>query len=188
MKIRIRPKTCVDSSGTDKQDYNAILDIYRHSKLDELRFEEQSFTLLPLEEDEKRHKELMESSIYVCEGYLCESDVCESYVRDSDVCENDANEKQSVILGYVALFQTEQGDEIRSLFVHPDYRGQGIGKKLFEFILQKSHQQTALYVAKSNTPAKSLYQAYGFITTEEFLTEYNGVAVMANKMQLNKAA
>ncbi|TBR44263.1 N-acetyltransferase [Marinomonas agarivorans] len=156
------------------QDYSQIATIYHKSKLDELRFEEQTFTLLPLEEDEKRHQELMESAIYVYEN---------------DVSENGVNEEaQNRILGYVALFNTKQENEIRALFVDPTTRGQGIGKKLFEFALQQSHQQTTLYVAKSNTPAKSLYQAYGFTITDEFLTEYNGVAVMANKMQLSKAA
>lgn len=39
-----------------------------------------------------------------------------------------------------------------------------------------------LYVAKSNVPAKNLYEDFGFKITEEFATTYNGVGVRANKM------
>lgn len=143
------------------QDFSAVAAIYHHSKLDELRFETQTFELLPLVEDKKRHSELMESDIYLYENH-------------------------QGILGYLALFEQANKYEIRALFVHPKSRGQGIGKKLFEFAIQNSRPPISLYVAQSNTPAKSLYQAYGFTTTEEFLTEYNGVAVMANKMQLHQ--
>jgi len=45
-------------------DYPAILDIYSRSTLDELRFEEKVFELLPLENDNNRLTELKESNIY----------------------------------------------------------------------------------------------------------------------------
>jgi putative acetyltransferase len=39
-----------------------------------------------------------------------------------------------------------------------------------------------LFVAKTNVPAKELYKRYGFEVSDEFLTEYNGEPVYANKM------
>jgi len=135
-------------------DLPAIFDIYSQCKLDELRFEQQTFTLLPLEEDDSRLGQLLASAIYV-------------YEDDG-------------ILGYGALFQSE----IRALFVPPQARGQGIGQRLLDFLLSKTSGETCLYVAKTNAPAKQLYKKYGFKVTDEFQTHYNGLAVQANKMVL----
>lgn len=133
-------------------DYPAILEIYANSKLDELRFEENVFELLPLENDEERLANLIESDIYVCED-------------------------ESVV-GYGAVF----GSEIRALFVCPKARGNGIGKSLLEFLLSKIVGSATLYVAKSNAPAKHLYFNYGFKVENEFQTKYNGISVFANEM------
>ena len=133
-------------------DYQTLLDIYAHSKLDELRFETDTFELLPLEKDRKRLGQLMESDIFVYD--------------DGEV------------LGYGALF----GNEIRALFVAPDARKKGIGRLLLEFLLSRVSGRVNLYVAKTNKPAKRLYQAYGFTVEDEFLTEYNGKPVYANEM------
>ncbi len=136
-----------------ESDFSAIKNIYKRSKLDELRFESQVFQLLPLESDAGRLAELKESDIYV-------------YVVDSRV------------VAYGAHFKSE----VRALFVHPDSRGLGIGRSLLEFLLSKIAGAASLYVAKTNVPAKRLYRAYGFFDVDEFETSYNGVSVYANKM------
>ncbi|MBV1920132.1 MAG: GNAT family N-acetyltransferase [Pseudomonadales bacterium] len=133
-------------------DFSEVLDIYANSKLDELRFESEAFKLLPLNEDEIRLAELRESDIYVYED--------------------------EGVMGYSALC----GSEIRALFVCPSARGKGIGKGLLEFMLLKVTGTVSLYVAKTNAPAKQLYNNFGFIITDEFDTTYNGVPVLANKM------
>ena len=138
-------------------DLPAILDIYTHSKLDELQFEDKAFTLLPLEEDQVRFSELMASDIYLFQA-------------------------QDRICGYGAIC----GDEVRALFVHPQFRGRGVGKSLFEFLLSRIEGQPCLYVARSNRPAKGLYHGYGFSITETFETTYNQVPVVAQKMVLRK--
>jgi putative acetyltransferase len=135
-----------------KDDYQAILDVYAASKLDELCNEKAAFELLPLEKDTKRLKRLLESDIYVCE--------------------------EDHIIGYAA----HCGSEISALFVHPKGREKGIGKGLLEFVLSIIKGPAELYVAKSNTSAKELYQKYDFKIVEEFETDYNGVPVLANKM------
>jgi len=135
-----------------ENDFPAILDIYAKSKLDELRHESVQFQLLPLENDEKRLKELFESEIYVYEI--------------------------GGVVAYCALF----GSEIRALFVHPSDRGSGIGKLLLNFLLSKIDGCATLYVAKTNAPAKRLYEKFGFVVVEEFETTYNNISVMANKM------
>jgi putative acetyltransferase len=136
-----------------QDDLPTIFDICSHSKLDELKFEDQIFTLLPLEKDQVRLSELMESDIYLYQ-------------------------EQDHIFGYGAIC----GNEIRALFVHPKFRGLGIGKKLLEFLLSVIQYQPCLYVASSNQPAKRLYQRYGFSVTEIFETTYNQTPVIAQKM------
>ena len=133
-------------------DFPRLLDIYAASKLDELKNEPRTFELLPLDQDSQRLDQLLESDIYVY--------------------------KNADMMAYGALHQ----DEIRALFVHPESRGNGIGKALLEFLLLKIKGEACLYVAKSNVSAKALYGAYGFKVTEEFETQYNGVSVLANKM------
>lgn len=138
----------------EEQDYQDILNIYACSKLDELINESAQFELIPLDQDAKRHTELMESNICV-------------YVDGSQ------------ILGYGAFLNAE----IRALFVRPAARGKGIAKQLLMHMLSQIHGPAILYVAKTNELAKSLYTKFGFITVNEFETEYSGIPVMANKME-----
>lgn len=134
------------------EDYPRVLEIYASSKLDELRFEKTVFELLPLEHDEKRLSSLKESDIFVYDD--------------------------GQVLGYGAFLNTE----ITALFVCPRARGKGIGKALLEFLLQEIGDHARLFVAKTNAPAKKLYQTYGFEVSSEFITEYNGEPVYANEM------
>lgn len=136
-----------------QNDLVTIFYIYDRSKLDELKFEDKVFSLLPLQEDEVRLSGLMESEIYVYQ-------------------------ESGQILGFGAIC----GNEIRALFVHPEHRGKGIGKSLFEFLLSNIQGQPCLYVASTNQPAKYLYQQYGFSVTDTFETTYNQVSVIAQKM------
>ena len=135
-----------------KEEFDVIAHIYKLSKLDELRFENRQFQLLPLEKDERRLQELLECTIFV-------------YDKGS-------------ILGYGAFFK----DQIRAIYVHPDAREKGIGTELLEYLLTRTMQPARLFIAKSNSPARKLYERYGFQTIDEFETTYNGVSVLANEM------
>ncbi|MDK1286276.1 GNAT family N-acetyltransferase [Pseudoalteromonas umbrosa] len=135
-----------------EKDYPTVLEIYSKSKLDELSFEKKAFTLLPLENDEKRMSALKESKIYVFDD--------------------------GKLLEYGAIFESE----IRALFVSPSARGKGIGRQILEHLLSQISGKANLFVVKSNKPAKALYKEYGFEVSDEFITEYNGESVCANKM------
>jgi len=134
-------------------DYNQLLEIYSSSKLDELKYENTIFELLPLDKDEIRLAQILESEIYMYSTKFA--------------------------VGFCAY----SGTEIRALFVHPDYRGKGIGVSLLEFMLSNIIGAATLYVAASNYPAIKLYQKYGFKKVSEFKTTYNKQYVVANKMQ-----
>jgi putative acetyltransferase len=133
-------------------DFESVARIYNLSKLDELRFELDKFELLPLEHDQRRLRELLEADIYV-------------YYDGG-------------ILGYGAVC----GQEIRALFVHPTARNQGIGSSLLEHLLSQTNDLVRLYIAKTNAPARVLYEKYGFRIASEFETSYNGQSVLANEM------
>lgn len=162
------------------QDLDDVIQIYAQSKLDELKFEEKAFRLLPLKEDETRYSALMESTIVVFE------------LGDQKIA------------GFGAYFKDGGVIEIRGLFVRPEARGKGIGQQLLRHMLaleemdsmadptsinltsQTTQPQTImyrLYIATSNLPARSLYEKHGFRSIETFETNYNGQPVMADRME-----
>lgn len=135
-----------------ESDYGQVERIYNSSKLDELRFEQERFDLLPLEHDDKRRNRLIESEIYL--------------------------RSDGVIQGFVALC----GSEISGLFVCPDYRRIGVGNELLSYVLSRISGDIHLYVASSNKIAIKLYEKYRFRVSDTFITEYNSKQVLANKM------
>lgn len=137
-----------------EEDRSSVLEIYAGSKMDELKYEKRHFEFLPLMQDDVRSEKLFKSKIFVCE---------------------DADD----IVGYCAFFE----NEIRALYVEPGSRERGVGHRMLEFLLNSIHGKPFLFVAKSNTQAKKLYQKYGFKVVDEFETKYNGVEVLANKME-----
>jgi len=137
-------------------DLDSVLDIYRHSKLDELKFEVGDFELIPLNQDQSRWLKFKDSNVYVYD--------------------------KNGVVAYCALNE----NHIEAIYVYPEERRKGIARKLLEFMLSKLENDISLNVAKNNLPAKSLYQEYGFEVENEFSTSYNGVAAIANKMVLKK--
>lgn len=138
-----------------ESDFPAIANIYALSKLDELSRESGEFSLIPLEQDDKRLHELRSSQIFVY-----------------DVAS---------VVGYAAVFDKE----VRALFVHPSFRGKGVGRRLLEHIIAQAGSPLKLCVVKTNIVAQSLYQKYGFEATGEFTAEYGGKEVVVNEMVCN---
>ncbi|MBV8466654.1 MAG: GNAT family N-acetyltransferase [Burkholderiales bacterium] len=133
-------------------DFPAILHVYACSKLDELRFENRTFELVPLDEDTGRLAKFQDSDVLVFDD--------------------------GVVRGYGAY----NGSEIRSLFVHPQARGRKIGVQLLQAMLANIRGSATLNVAKSNRPAIQLYEQNGFSTVAEFVASYNGTIVAALTM------
>ena len=65
---------------------------------------------------------------------------------------------------------------VATIAVNPDYRGQGIGRRLLAIGLQAAYQRGArmafLEVRRSNTVAQNLYQRFGFQVVSERLRYY----------------
>ena len=73
-----------------------------------------------------------------------------------------------VVIGYVGS-QTVLGEtDMMNIAVHPDYRNQGVAKKLIQnlmdIISEQGSHSLMLEVRQSNEPAKNLYASLGFET------------------------
>ncbi len=141
-------------------DQASIFKIYNASKLDELINEAQTFTLLALEQDAKRQAALMAADIYVME---------------------DDGHAHKTVVGYIATHK----NEIVGFNVLSQYRGKGLGKQLLQHALNWLQGDVHLQVVNSNSATKHLYAGFGFIKTEEYWVNYNGLDVLVDKMILS---
>jgi len=142
-------------------DRAAIVGIYNASKLDELVRETQAFTLIPLEDDRQRQAALFAAKIFVVEmGSINASEV----------------------VGYIAV----SNDELVGFNVLPSYRGKGLGKQLLNYALALLQEDVWLQVVNSNSPTRCLYESAGFEKVEDYIVNYNGKAVLVDKMVLSR--
>jgi len=87
-------------------------------------------------------------------------------------------ENQDGIVGCVAVRKTDNGlCEMKRLFVRPEYRGTGIGRRLAMEIIQTAirlgYSRMRLDTTPSMSTATSLYRSLGFYDTEPYC--YNPV-------------
>ena len=64
--------------------------------------------------------------------------------------------------GQVVGFIGVEGDEVESLFIHPDWRGQGIGRRLLTYAIE-TVGATRLDVNEQNDQAVGFYRRMGFV-------------------------
>jgi putative acetyltransferase len=64
--------------------------------------------------------------------------------------------------GQVVGFIGVEGDEVESLFIHPDWRGQGIGRRLLTYAIE-TLGATRLDVNEQNDEAIGFYRRMGFV-------------------------
>ena len=135
-----------------ESDFPEIEKIYNLSKADEFSEERFNFSIIPLSEDKKMLDLLCSSKIYIYED--------------------------DEIAGFIGVKE----NYISWLFVHPNFRKQGIAKKLVSFILSTASGDVTLNVASSNLIAKTMYERLGFKITDEFTGNYQENPVVVCRM------
>ncbi|AEB27096.1 Acetyltransferase [Francisella cf. novicida Fx1] len=85
--------------------------------------------------------------------------------------------RQDSLAGYILCFEYKKTIRVYSLAVSKNYQGQGIGKKLLEYILNNTDKNISLEVNTNNLIAISLYQNLGFEINKQINNYYeNGDA------------
>ncbi|AEB27994.1 ribosomal protein S18-alanine N-acetyltransferase [Francisella hispaniensis] len=79
---------------------------------------------------------------------------------------------QDSLAGYILCFEYKKTIRVYSLAVSKNYQGQGIGKKLLEYILNNSDKNISLEVNTNNLIAISLYQKLGFEINKQINNYY----------------
>lgn len=69
------------------------------------------------------------------------------------------------VAGYTVWWrQNEASVQMKGLFVHPDFQGQGIGRALLDAVIPRfSNLEMYLFVIENNEPARVLYKKYAFV-------------------------
>jgi len=74
------------------------------------------------------------------------------------------------LLGFIQVFDKYDYKHIGRVVISPHKRGEGLGKKLMEFLFEEyinCDKTYSLYVYKDNHTAKNLYEKLGFLISED---------------------
>lgn len=82
----------------------------------------------------------------------------------------------------VVGFAGHQDEHIIWMYVHPEFRGQGIASRLIKYTLSQLQGLVYLSLLKSNKKALAFYQKAGFQVDSEFSGELEGISIHAIKM------
>ena len=116
--------------------WNFICEIHDAARPGELEGSAPHKAFVPLEKCYKEEK-LLEDKIYV-------------------------GEVDNKIVGFVAF----NSSNITWLYVHPNIQGEGYGRQLLQFAVQKTEKPTKVLVLNKNLKAISLYKSEGFTIME----------------------
>ena len=72
--------------------------------------------------------------------------------------DGDGIERASCVVGFMVVGDTE----LDQLYIHVDYQGAGIGKRLLERAKEQSSGMLQLYTFDINKPAQRFYEKHGF--------------------------
>jgi putative acetyltransferase len=95
-------------------------------------------------------------------------------------------------VGTVAAVPKSQGVYVRSMAVHPEARGQGVGRLLLEQVEDFARQRDCKRMFLSTTPflqgAIRLYEQFGFVWTGDGPEELEGTPLLTMEKALSVAA
>ena len=91
----------------------------------------------------------------------------EKYYMKNGGCFDVLEDSEGKIIGTVGLYSMKNGMcELRKMYLHPNYRGRGMGKKLLEHAIKRAEElgfvSIVLETATVLKEAISLYEKYGF--------------------------
>lgn len=84
--------------------------------------------------------------------------------------------------GFISMMENEVG----AIFVRPEKQGQGIGKRLMDFVSQ-FHDDMEVEVFKDNKTAKAFYEKYGFKLLKEHTHEETTFKLLRMKFSKQNA-
>ncbi|MBC2122900.1 GNAT family N-acetyltransferase [Listeria marthii] len=108
--------------------------------------------------------------------------VCYSYIDDKEIIANVSINKMSLIYqgeDYTAL-------QIGTVMTHPDYRGQGLAKKLLEHVIAKYEAQYDFLYLFANDSVLDFYPKFGFERVEESSFTVDASSLKRKPAQLKK--
>lgn len=88
----------------------------------------------------------------------------ENYIADGMVFIYTTEEDDDAILGVMVAADNYDYMNLLTLYVHPDYRGEGIGSKMMDKFTDflNNRSMSAFLEVDAENPAVSLYERYGF--------------------------
>ena len=98
-------------------------------------------------------------------------------------------ERDEAVVGSIAIVgQPKRTAQLRWFFVHPKYRGRGIGKQLLSealrFCREKKYKAVSLWTTSELETARYLYTSAGFRKTEEIAHTIWGKDVVEERYEL----
>ena len=113
-------------------------------------------------EDLPRVVEVWEASVRATHHFLTEADI--QYIKS--LVEDDLAQVETLLGvrdgdGQVIGFIGVEGDEVAALFIHPAWRGQGIGRRLFIYAVE-TLGATRVDANEQNDQAVGFYRRMGF--------------------------
>ncbi|MBC1999958.1 GNAT family N-acetyltransferase [Listeria marthii] len=115
-------------------------------------------------------------------GFWNDKYVCYSYIDDKEIIANVSINKMSLIYqgeDYTAL-------QIGTVMTHPDYRGQGLAKKLLGHVIAKYEEQYDFLYLFANDSVLDFYPKFGFERVEESSFTVDASSLKRKTAQLKK--
>lgn len=86
-----------------------------------------------------------------------------------------ALKEENVIIGYIYYSDIYDRLEINQFEINKEYRNQGKGKYLIQYLIDKEKKDITLEVKQDNSSAIKVYKAKGFIQKAVRKGYYNGI-------------
>ncbi len=96
--------------------------------------------------------------------------------------------KEGQVLGYAGMWLVVDEAHVTNIAISPDYRRQGFGQVLMQYLIAQAAQEGATYmtleVRRGNHPAQSMYRGLGFRpvgTRKGYYSDTNEDAIIMEK-------